>query len=100
MDVKKAIEFLEFLKKVDFTNSGKSYDMNDHIDSIIELLQRGLKHEYIFSDMHYAIQHMLDKIYLYNIKTPEMTDAEYIEKAFSIIEQEYFTEIIKSEEKK
>ena len=55
-----------------------------------EKLERGEKYEFIFSEMHSIIQHLLDNTYFYGIKTKKMTDAEYIDKAFVILEQQYF----------
>jgi len=93
MENKEAIEKIKIWYQTYLANSTSIFNDDKAICEIINLLQQGKKFEFIFSDMHYTIQHMLDKIYLYNIKTPEMTDAEYIEKAFEIIEEKYFPEI-------
>jgi len=102
MDVKEAVKWIFDMwhewENVYGVSGEISLEEGKKMDEVIELLQRGEKFEFIFSDMHYAIQHMLDKTYFYNIKTPEMTDAEYIDKAFEIIEQKYFPKEVKANE--
>ena len=86
MDMKRAIELIKHVSWNAFGNYG--YDNNE--EEFIELLQRGEKFEFIFSDMHSLIQHLLDGIYLYNIKLSSKSDADYIAKAFEIIKEKYF----------
>jgi len=41
MEFKTTIEFLEFLKEVDFTYGGKSYDMEKNINEVIQSVKQG-----------------------------------------------------------
>jgi hypothetical protein len=90
MNTKEAIEFCRFVEDLDIYSEDNAYVVANGIPCVVELLQRGEKFEFIFSDMHYLIQHLLDGIYLYNIKLSVKSDVEYIERAFEIIEEKYF----------
>ena len=68
MDMKRAIELIKHVSWNAFGNYG--YDNNE--EEFIELLQRGEKFEFIFSDMHSLIQHLLDRTFFYNIKTKKV----------------------------